>query len=241
MQWLNDWIREIVFIILLAAFLDLILPNSSLERYVKVVVSLIILLVILSPIISFLQADWQMDHLFDAQAQYEHAPAMRDLNSVLAEGEELRRYQESQSVQLVKQQMEHMVRDLIEQKYPGIIYQMNISFIEKKDEPPQFDHLRLVLDASKLTDRTDAASNEGSSGEWMEAVRPIEPIRIQIQRDDDQDDSKEEQFFSEAQQARHHEVRTDIIQILQAHYPWMNGSMTVTFHGKEANLRSERG
>lgn len=55
--WLSGWLRDIVLIILLATFVDLLIPNNSLQRYVKVVVSLIILLTILSPVISFLKED----------------------------------------------------------------------------------------------------------------------------------------------------------------------------------------
>lgn len=57
MDWLAEWLREIIFIVLIAVFIDLLLPNRAMERYVKFVVSLLILLTLLSPVMRFFSAD----------------------------------------------------------------------------------------------------------------------------------------------------------------------------------------
>lgn len=50
MGWLSNWLQELIMIVLLATFVDMLLPNRSMERYVKLVLSLLILLTLLSPI-----------------------------------------------------------------------------------------------------------------------------------------------------------------------------------------------
>ncbi|MGZ0053084.1 stage III sporulation protein AF [Brevibacillus gelatini] len=50
MAWLTLWLKKIILLVLLAAFLDLILPNTTLQRYVKMVMGLILLLTIISPV-----------------------------------------------------------------------------------------------------------------------------------------------------------------------------------------------
>jgi len=57
MQLLTDWISNIILLILLATILELLLPNSSLERYVKMVVGLLLLMMILNPLFSILSKD----------------------------------------------------------------------------------------------------------------------------------------------------------------------------------------
>ncbi|WNF37822.1 stage III sporulation protein AF [Bacillaceae bacterium IKA-2] len=57
MQFLTDWISNIILLILLATILELLLPNSSLQRYVKMVVGLLLLMVILNPLFSILSKD----------------------------------------------------------------------------------------------------------------------------------------------------------------------------------------
>lgn len=49
-EWLSEWLRQIVIVVIIATCLDLLLPNQSLTRYVKLVMGLIIIMVILTPI-----------------------------------------------------------------------------------------------------------------------------------------------------------------------------------------------
>ncbi len=57
MQFLTEWIANIILLILLASVLELLLPNSSLQRYVKMVVGLLLLVMILSPLFSIFSQD----------------------------------------------------------------------------------------------------------------------------------------------------------------------------------------
>ncbi|MDF2634497.1 MAG: stage sporulation protein [Pelosinus sp.] len=52
---LTDWIRNIIFVILFASFLELLLPSSSMQRFVRVIMGLFIMLAILNPIIDVVQ------------------------------------------------------------------------------------------------------------------------------------------------------------------------------------------
>jgi stage III sporulation protein AF len=47
----DAWIKGIVFVVLFAAFLDLLLPNSSMQKFVRVIMGLFIMLAILTPVI----------------------------------------------------------------------------------------------------------------------------------------------------------------------------------------------
>lgn len=57
MSWLGGWLREIILVVLLASFVELLLPSKSMERYARLVLSLLILLTMLSPIVSLLKGD----------------------------------------------------------------------------------------------------------------------------------------------------------------------------------------
>ena len=47
------WVREIFLIIISLSFFRILLPESSLEKYLKFIFSLIVLAVILEPVIRF--------------------------------------------------------------------------------------------------------------------------------------------------------------------------------------------
>jgi stage III sporulation protein AF len=46
-----DWVRNIILVVLFASFLELLLPASSMQRFVRVIMGLLIMLAILNPVI----------------------------------------------------------------------------------------------------------------------------------------------------------------------------------------------
>ncbi len=51
MEWLQNWIRNLILVILLAHFIELLLPDNELRRYVKVVIGFFVIIVILTPLL----------------------------------------------------------------------------------------------------------------------------------------------------------------------------------------------
>lgn len=52
----TDWVRNIVMVVLFASFLELLLPSSGMQRFVRVIMGLLILLAILGPVVDVLQS-----------------------------------------------------------------------------------------------------------------------------------------------------------------------------------------
>lgn len=50
-DWISEWIKNIVFVILLATFVDLLLPNTSMQKYARIVLGMLIVLIIITPIL----------------------------------------------------------------------------------------------------------------------------------------------------------------------------------------------
>lgn len=51
MDFLSGWIREIVILLVFIVFLELLIPRSSVENFVRVVAGLLILVTILKPVV----------------------------------------------------------------------------------------------------------------------------------------------------------------------------------------------
>lgn len=51
----TNWVKEIIFVVLFASFLELLLPSSSMQRFVRVIMGLFIMLAILNPMIDVVQ------------------------------------------------------------------------------------------------------------------------------------------------------------------------------------------
>ncbi|WP_413379797.1 stage III sporulation protein AF [Alkalihalobacillus sp. 1P02AB] len=58
MSFIIEWLTNIILLILLATILELILPKNALQKYVKMVVGLLLLIVLLQPLFSIFTQDF---------------------------------------------------------------------------------------------------------------------------------------------------------------------------------------
>lgn len=57
MEFLTEWITNIIIFVLIATVIDLLLPNTGLQKYTKMVTGLLLIAIILSPILKLLSND----------------------------------------------------------------------------------------------------------------------------------------------------------------------------------------
>jgi len=190
---LGGWLKQIIVIILIAAFIDLALPGSSMQRYVKVVVSLFILLTILTPVIQLIRADANPEAWFAAVgAGTKEASRLPELQSVLREGERMRGMREREALEMVRGQVAAAVRAEVEQRFAVDVRQVQVGIEEDKEGRLRLGSLDLVVDDSGLTANARTAQGTGSgsaasergdsdadekAGNWADPVRPVEPVK----------------------------------------------------------------
>lgn len=61
MSFLTTWVTNIIVFILFAVVLDMLLPNSSMQKYTKLVVGLLLAAIFLTPILTLLKQDFTSD------------------------------------------------------------------------------------------------------------------------------------------------------------------------------------
>lgn len=57
------WIKSIIFVVLFASFLELLLPSNNMQRFVRVILGLFIMLAILNPVIGVIEKGLASDQL----------------------------------------------------------------------------------------------------------------------------------------------------------------------------------
>lgn len=228
MQWLNEWIREIVLIVLLATFLDLILPNSTMERYVKVVIGLLIILTVLSPVITLLRSDWSLDQWQLPYMQMEAAPAMATLSEVMQEGKQLRDRHEQQSVQLLRDEMETAITETVHAHYPGIVTEIKTNLQLDADGQPTLQRLTLILKSAQVEMKEKKKQVEREY--TMAPVEPIKPVE-QIDIRTGLSDAKSQKQVNSKQHlhSRHEEVRAELRRILTVQYPFLETVLQINY------------
>ena len=55
---ISAWVKGIVMVVIFATFLELLLPTSSMQRFIRVIMGLFIMLAIMNPLIAILQSSW---------------------------------------------------------------------------------------------------------------------------------------------------------------------------------------
>ncbi|MDD2496659.1 MAG: stage III sporulation protein AF [Desulfitobacteriaceae bacterium] len=86
MQTISELVRNVTIIVLIAGFLEMMLPSSELKRFIKMVMGLFVLVSILNPIVSLLR----QETAYEVFAWQDPVQGMK-LNSILQQGEELSR------------------------------------------------------------------------------------------------------------------------------------------------------
>ncbi|CAM4334958.1 stage III sporulation protein AF [Paenibacillus xylanexedens] len=134
MGWLSNWLRELIMIVLLATFVDMLLPNRSMERYVKLVLSLLILLTLLSPITKLLKSD-PVGELKRAMSAMD-APSDENatLEQILAQGKRLQSNEQEQSLQWTAKELANVMKGQIEETTGARVRSVEVQLTMSKYE-----------------------------------------------------------------------------------------------------------
>ncbi len=172
MEWLSIWLKKLILLVLLAAFLDLILPNTNLQRYVKMVMGLIILITIMSPLFTIFNLS--QDDLALKMSRYQESldnpadPQWKKLTNQLLST------QDGQVTGYVKQQMENLLRAQVSSQFGVAVGKVEVTIAPDENQTPVVKQIYLAVDETK----------DGSKGnrQAQSRIKPIEPVKIELGR-----------------------------------------------------------
>ncbi|BFH45020.1 stage III sporulation protein AF [Paenibacillus melissococcoides] len=194
MQWFSQWLKEIIMVILLAAFIDLLLPNRSMQRYVKLMLSLIILLTLLSPVLRLfdsnvtaeLAREW--DTLLTTSPA--NSPEGKTLEQIRREGERLARAREQEALRLAGAQMEASMKEQINRALlqsgadgssggPAVqVAAVQVTLTQDaRQGQPAIERIALTLEEAPAAG--EAAAPDSGGPPEPKPVAAIEPVRIE--------------------------------------------------------------
>jgi stage III sporulation protein AF len=192
MDFLGGWLKTVITVILLATFVDLLLPSNKMQRYVKTVISLFILLTLLSPIIELFHRSWNPDSLFAMVEEQETRMAaaeggkgqMPSLEAIRQKADQMKAANERQAQQLTETQLAGQIKQSIEEKAALPVWKVEVKTAMDKQKKPYIEQVRVVL-GHKEERKTPAPVHSGdSTPAGMAPVKPVEPVRIDIGKPD---------------------------------------------------------
>ncbi|OIJ20302.1 stage III sporulation protein AF [Anaerobacillus alkalidiazotrophicus] len=160
MQFLTEWISNIILLILLATILELLLPNSSLQRYVKMVVGLLLLVIILNPLFTIFtrEADsWVSSIGISSQFNEKNLEISIENKKKEIESAQLAYISEQVAVQLKRQVEEEMI-----DKFEKEIKSISVNLTNFLDEEDYLNSVAEVLVELKAVNGDQILEEKGS-------------------------------------------------------------------------------
>lgn len=149
MEFLTDWITNIILFILLAIVIDLLLPSSTMQKYAKIVISLLLIVVIINPIFKLFQADMN-EILAELSTNSESDSNMKNL--IEMQKSEIQASQRAYILEQMAVQMKEMAEEELVKNYEVTIDHIRLS---QSDEAKEIDsgkdlqHVEVILRAKK--------------------------------------------------------------------------------------------
>ncbi|MET1179752.1 stage III sporulation protein AF [Peribacillus simplex] len=163
MSFLAGWVSNIIIFVLLATVIDMLLPNSALQKYAKMVIGLLLIAIIITPILGLFNMDFD-DILTAATSEFE-GQEKKDLGN-LTEMKK-KEIQATQGAYILKQMAVDLQAEVEEELM--VDYNMKISSIDvgvKNEEEPGVDDLQ------NITISLEKA--EGKENSEIEAVAKVD-------------------------------------------------------------------
>ncbi|MEW8970897.1 stage III sporulation protein AF [Mesobacillus jeotgali] len=162
MDFIKEWITNIIIFILLATVLDMLLPNSSFQKYTKIVTGLILIAIILSPVMKLFTSDFET--AIASMSQFNSFEDEKIKNSIEFQKKEIQASQHAYILETMAVQLKTAAEEeLMEQQGMEIA---NIELeVNDQDQRPFPENLEYVIVHLKKAE---------DEGETVAVVREVE-------------------------------------------------------------------
>ncbi|WLR43889.1 stage III sporulation protein AF [Bacillus carboniphilus] len=167
MSFLSEWIANIILFILIAIILDMLLPSSSMRKYVKMVTSLLLMVIIISPIFNVFSMD--LSKLI-TENTIDPTMTSQTKTSIENQKKEIQDFQRAYTLEQMPVQMKMAVeRELIED------YDLQITSIKIEEK-------NLPIQSQDDINKIDVYLNEVEN----QSIEVVEEIDIDVSRPQEQ-------------------------------------------------------
>jgi stage III sporulation protein AF len=132
MSFLIEWVTNIILFILLATVIDMLLPNSSMQKYTKMVTGLLLIAIILTPIFKLISQDFETAFAKIPSFQSPEGKNMKNL--IEMKKKEIQASDHAYIVEQMTVQLKGGVEEELMDKYGLVIDKIEVSTNEKSKQ-----------------------------------------------------------------------------------------------------------
>ncbi|WP_040208148.1 stage III sporulation protein AF [Neobacillus jeddahensis] len=132
MDFLKEWVTNIILFILLATVIDMLLPNSSMQKYSKMVTGLLLIAIILTPIFKLISKDFES--ALGSIPSYQ-APGEKNMENLIdLKKKEIQASQHAYILEELAVQLKKGVKEELMEQYGMEIEKIDLAINEKSDQ-----------------------------------------------------------------------------------------------------------
>lgn len=162
MEFIKEWVTNIILFVLFAMMIDMLLPNSKFQKYTKMVIGLLLIAIILTPIFKLISQDFEAT--MASIPEWEDTGENNIKNLIDSQKNEI---QASQDAYILKQMAVQLKEDAEEElmdQHGLVITDLNL-LVDEDDQRPFPENLqKVVIQLQEPSEATEA----------IEAVKTVE-------------------------------------------------------------------
>lgn len=236
-DWLSAWLKQIILVVLLASFVDLLLPNNAFQRYVKTVLGLFILLTLLSPLLSLFQHKWDPQKLLASVDELGSSAAkiggyegqLRSLQSIVADARRIQEDDRQRTVRELERQLAGELQRSLAAERQAAVAKVDVTMSYDNNGTPSIKHMQVVLHA--IDDPPGGQERAGES-QSRRPIGRVEPVHIEVRLGEQAVKRDDSALTPEQQQAKQR-----IYELLNKQWQLNRDQVTLLY---ETELRKEK-
>ncbi|RED61658.1 stage III sporulation protein AF [Cohnella lupini] len=176
MEGLSHWLRQIIAVVLLAVLIDLLLPNRTMQRYVRLVAGLFILMTLATPVMNWMKGDFTAK-LAEGLDAVERSPGDADAQLAMIEeqGAKLREKHGAEAAELVAVKLETAIRSEVQQSEQRGVRDVDVALGQGEDGSVTVTKVVVTLES----ERDERSGSNSTPVSEVESVADID-IRIEL-------------------------------------------------------------
>lgn len=126
MDFLREWVMNIVILVIFIAFLDIILPNNKMKRYINMIIGLLIIIVLINPFINLIDNDININ-----KEVFSNMIIAKENNNY--DKKDIVNLQNQQVIDIYKNSLKKEIIDLLDSKIKYKISAIDLNIYEDQD------------------------------------------------------------------------------------------------------------
>lgn len=157
------WVKNIIMVVLFASFMELLLPNSNMQRFVRAIMGLLIMLAVLNPLLELFDNHHFGAMLTNQNKLFANSSATSQMDHSI---ETLTREKEKLSLDVYKKNLSQQIRSLVTP-----VQGVKDAQVEVELSSPATDHSVVVINNITVSIRP-------GSQERQNDIAPVIPVAV---------------------------------------------------------------